>query len=415
MQTRLIEPAEIDAWVRSLNTPFLSHADDDSYQHWRLHLEPERTWAALDGGSIVGTCCVLSRDVTLPGPDGGPSPTIPMTAVSGVGVHPTHRRQGILRQMMGAMLRDGVARGEPLAGLIASEAVIYGRFGFGWATSTVDLSLPKRTARLTGPIPESALVLCDAEEAAKRLPPLFDRLRRNRPGQVDRNEAVWSEAFRSPSRPRTKTSNRFYAIGENGYTSYRAGTNWGTPAEPRALYVDDLFGATEADEAALWHYLLGVDLIDTIVAGRPLDEPLRWRLADPRGLAVTGLRDVLWTRVLDVPDALTARRYRIEGRLVLQVEPAPDWPGEGDPGADPAAGRFVLEAGPDGSSCRAARSADATELRLGVAELSAALLGGQDLYSRSWAGRVSELVPGALARADALFGANPLPFTTTGF
>jgi predicted acetyltransferase len=414
-EVRTIEAGEIDAWVRALHMPFLAQADDDSYLHWRAHIEPERTWVAVDGDRFIGTSCVFSRNLTLPGLEGEPAPVVPMTAVSGVGVHPTHHRRGLLRQMMGRMLTDGLERGEPVAGLIASEATIYGRFGFGWATSTLELTLPRRTSRLRTPAPDLDLVLCDPEEAEKRIPPLFDRLRRMRAGQVDRNDAYWSEIWKDPKARRGGASKRFFLIGEDGYIAYRGKNNWNA-SEPNLLRVDDLFGASADIEAGLWQYLLGVDLVDTIIAGRPLDEPIRWRLEDPRSLAVTGLRDFLWIRVLDVPGALTARRYRTEGTLVLEVEPAPTWTDrEGRPAADPAAGRWVLEVSPFGSSCRAARSGEATELRLGVAELGAALLGGQDLASRAAASRVTELVPGALARADAVFGCRPAPFSSTGF
>jgi predicted acetyltransferase len=180
--------------------------------------------------------------------------------------------------------------------------------------------------------------------------------------------------------------------------------------------VDDLFGATPEIEAGLWQYLLSVDLSDSIVASRPLDEPIRWRLEDPRSLAVSGLNDFLWIRVLDVAGALNARRYQTDGQLVFEVDPAPVWPdSDGQSGPDPAAGRWVLEAGPSGSSCRRARASESAELRLGAAELGAALLGGQDLRSRSFAGRVTELKAGALVRADSLLGTRPLPFSSTGF
>ncbi len=414
-EVRAIEPDEIDAWVRALNMPFLSQADEDNYRHWRAHIEPERTWVAADGDRFVGTSCIFSRDVTLPGLAGEPAPVVPMSAVSAVGVHPTHHRQGILRQMMGRMLTDGIERGEPIAGLLSSEAAIYGRFGFGWATSTVDLTIPRRTNRLRERVPDIDVVLCDGEEASKRIPSLFDRLRRTRPGQVDRNDAHWSGIWEDPRARRGGASKRFFVIGEDGYVSYRGKNSWDS-AEPSFLRVDDLFGATAEFEAGLWQYLLDVDLVDTITASRPVDEPIRWRLEDPRALAVTAVRDFLWIRILDVPAALTARRYRREHKLVLEVEAAPTWTEKsGHAGADPAAGRWVLEAGPDGSACRAARSDEAAELRLGVAELGAALLGGQDLASRAAAGRAEELTPGALERADALFGSRPAPFTSTGF
>ncbi len=414
-EVRKIDASEVEAWIHALHMPFLGQADEESYRRWPRHLEPDRTWVALEGDRFVGTSCVFSRDVTLPGADGEPAPAVPFSAISGVGVHSTHHRRGLLRQMMGRMLHDGLERGEAIAGLIASEATIYGRFGFGWATTTHDLTLPRRTSRLRAPVPELDLVLCGADEASKTVPALFDRLRRARPGQVNRNDAWWGEAWEDPRSSRGGLSKRFYVIDADGYVTYRAKNSW-NPAEANVLQVNDLFGATPDVEAGLWQHLLGVDLVDTITAARPVDESLRWRLEDPRALSVTGARDMLWIRVLDVPAALTARRYRLPGRLVLEVEAAPTWTDkEGRPGADPAQGRWVLDAGPDGSTCRPATRAEPTELRLGVAELGGVLLGGQDLASRARAGLVSELVPGALERADALFGCRPAPFSSTGF
>jgi hypothetical protein len=125
---------------------------------------------------------------------------------------------------------------------------------------------------------------------------------------------------------------------------------------------------------------------------------------------------MLWIRVLDVPTALTARRYRTEGRLVLEVDAAPAWVDQhGEARPDPAAGTWVLEVGAAGSSCRSARADERPEFRLGVSELGAALLGGQDLRSRASAARVVEFVPGALERADAIFATTPAPFSSTGF
>jgi len=416
VEIRPIGPDEVDPWIRSLHVPFLAKADDDHVAYWVDHLEIGRTWAAVDAGRFVGTSCVFTRNVTLPGVPGGPAPTVPLTAVSGVGVHTTHRRLGILSRMMGTMMGDAIDRGEPIAGLLASEAAIYGQFGFGWATSTVELSLPRRTTRLNHDAPALDLVLCDAKEAGSRLPKLFDRFRLQRAGEVDRNPAHWKNVFADPkSRRPAGTSERFFAVCDDGYVAYRASNNWDS-GDPTVLHLEELFGVSPDAEAALWQYLLNVDLVDTIVADRPVDEPIRWRLADPRSLAVTGLKDRLWIRVLDVPAALTARRYRTEGRLVLEVDAAAASVEQHDEGRpDPAAGNWVLDVGPDGSSCRPARADERPELRLGVAELGAALLGGQDLRSRASAARVAELVPGALERADTIFATTPAPFSSTGF
>ena len=59
-----------------------------------------------------------------------PGATVPAAGVTIVTVHPTHRRRGILSTMMDRQLADLHERGEPIAVLRASEAAIYGRFGY---------------------------------------------------------------------------------------------------------------------------------------------------------------------------------------------------------------------------------------------------------------------------------------------
>ncbi len=415
VDVRLINPGEDEAWVRSVSIPFLEPATPEAYEHWRPHLEASRTWVAVDDDRFVGNCCVFTRDVTLPGPAGEPARTAPMAAISGVGVHPTHRRRGILRRLMGVMLADARQRGEPLAGLVASEGGIYGRFGFGCATAAAQVTIPTRGTSFLRPAPDLDLRMCDTEDAAKVLPDLFDRLRRTHPGEVSRNDAYWSDYWADRPRIRHGATARFYVVAEDGFAAWRISDGWPAPGPP-ALIVDDLAGATSEIEAGLWRFLLDVDLVDEVVAYVPVDDPLRWRLSDPRSFRVTKIRDFLWVAVLDVAAALTARGYRRADRLVLDVLPADAAVGpNGEDSTDPAAGRWVLEAGPDGSACRAARPGEAADLRLGAAELGQVLLGGVEPSVLAAAGRMAELKPGALDRADALFASHPRPFSQTGF
>ena len=51
----------------------------------------------------------------------------------------------------------------------------------------------------------------------------------------------------------------------------------------------------------------------------PVDEPLRWMLADPRRMFTKGMHDFLWVRLLDIPAAMAARRYQVEDSLVVEV------------------------------------------------------------------------------------------------
>ena len=165
-------------------------------------------------------------------------------------------------------------------------------------------------------------------------------------------------------------------------------------------------------EAALWRFVLDLDLAGEVYARRrPVDEPLRWRLSDPRQLQFTGVTDRLHVRILDVPAALEARGYLGSGRVVLDVLAPPVDEGA----ADPAPGRWVLEVGPDGASCRPARRDEDAELRLDVTALGSLYLGAFPASLLAAAGRVGELIPGSLAVADALLTTRPAPLTATGF
>jgi predicted acetyltransferase len=170
----------------------------------------------------------------------------------------------------------------------------------------------------------------------------------------------------------------------------------------------DWFEASSADAyAALWMLLADLDLTKRLVAAkRPVDEPLRWQLADPRALRVTRTADDLWIRLVDVGGALAARTYQVPGSLVLEVT---------DSFCRWNTGRWQLDGGPDGASCSRA-AADATaELALDAATLGSLYLGGTSPGPLARAGLIHELVPGALNRATAMLAQPDAPFNPLGF
>jgi predicted acetyltransferase len=113
--------------------------------------------------------------------------------------------------------------------------------------------------------------------------------------------------------------------------------------------------------------------------------------------------DHVWLRVLDVPAALTARRYTTAGSVVLEV-------------VDPlgyAAGRFALEGGPEGASCVAT---DATpDLVVPVGALGAAYVGGTSWSRLAAAGWVDEAHDDAVATASAMFTSARAPWCAMTF
>jgi predicted acetyltransferase len=243
------------------------------------------------------------------------------------------------------------------------------------------------------------------------VPPLYDRYRRGQPGELSRPQEWWDVYARDPEWTRQGASRHYDVVYESapdrvdGWVSYRVEARWPHGLAANVIKVRMLVGLTPEADAALWRYLLDMDLAGTIkLHDRPLDDPIRWRLADPRRLRVTDVSDQLWVRLLDLRGALAARRYAVEDTLVLEVSDAMRPRNQG---------RFRLEGGPDGAAC------DPTtvepDLALGVADLGAAYLGGVSLAALSRAERVAELTPGALLRADRMFAAAPPPICTTHF
>jgi predicted acetyltransferase len=370
--------------------------------------EYERSIGAFDGDRLVGTGGAYSMQLTLPG-----LTTIPIGGLTAIAVLPTHRRRGILRSMIAYHFEEVERRGEMVSALGASESVIYGRFGYGPATTAAEYEIDPRRGQFLAAVPpgRGRLRLLEPEETAKIVPPFYDRYRRGQPGELDRPQAWWDVYARDPEWTRHGASRHFDVVYESGpgrvdgWVSYRVESGWPHGLAANVIKVRMLVGLTPEADAALWRYLLDMDLAGTIkLHDRPLDDPIRWRLADPRRLRVTDVSDGLWVRLLDLRGALAARRYAVEDTLVLEVSDALR------PGNQ---GRFRLQGGPDGAACDPTTAEP--DLALDVAVLGTAYLGGASLASLARAQRVAELTPGALLRADRMFAASPPPACTTHF
>jgi predicted acetyltransferase len=417
VEVRKLRPGEEQVFVESVGVPFLSPTTGDpenfaQEQDRIARTETDRAWVAEEAGRLVGNSCIHTMDLSLPAAPGRPCPLTPMAGISAVGVHPTHRRRGLLRQLMAAMLEDARSRGESVAGLIASESSIYGRFGFGLATDMAELTIDSRQSTFSTPAPEVRVQLLDRDEAAKVLPDLYDRHRRTRPGEVSRSAPVWKEIFADHPNDRGGATGLFFAACDKGYVAYRAHHANILRADLARVVVDELRGTDPETEAALWRFVLDLDLVGQVtVKRRPLDEPVRWRLADPRQLQVAAVEDRLYIRILDVPKALAARRYRRAGRVVLDLMA----PSVDEGATDPALGRWVLEADTTGAECRRARPGEDADVLMEVTDLGSLYLGGFAASLLAGAGRIEEFTPGSVEALDSLFGTWPSPLTGTGF
>lgn len=408
LELRDITDEEFPAFSRLTEGAFGHQPSDQEIADWAALTEGEHKWGVFDDGEIVATGGAFAFDLTLPG-----GATLPVGGLTAIGVRTTHRRRGILTSMMDLHLDEVARRGQPISVLTASESVIYGRFGYGSAGDISRWELPTRGTTLAFPSQvEGRLRQIDKEQAAELFPVVYDAHRAVTPGALSRKQAFWEHWLLDRDDWRNGASARFYVVHETsagapaGYAAYRIKPSWGDHGIPAStLIANEVMSADHEVEAALWQHLLSVDLVATIRAvDRPVVEPLRWRLADPRRLQVQHVGDHLWVRLLDIGAALAARSYLVDDALVLELT---------DPFRPVNSGRWRLEAGPGGATCE--RTDDPADLALGVADLSAAYLGGVRFSTLAAAGRVEERTPGALARADVLFSWTSNPWCATHF
>ncbi|MER5933779.1 GNAT family N-acetyltransferase [Streptomyces sp. NPDC002054] len=397
---RPVTESELAAWLRTVQTAFLSSplvTDGDVAQRIKYN-DLNRMVGAFDSdtGGCVATFRTFAQELTVPG-----GAVLPANAVSAVSVLPTHRRRGLLTRMMTADLAAAKERGDVLATLIAAEYPIYGRYGFGPATSTAEWEIDVARTGLdrSRPVPDDGgrIDLVDAAAARRTGPELHERLRAATPGVVDRDERWWSLATGLEALDSRPYKEKYFAVyrsadGEaQGYAAYRADDHWTDAKVPlNTVHVTDLLAVTPQAERALWHFLCSIDWVLKVRTGyRPPDDLLPQFLPDPRAARTVTAVDMLWVRLLDVVRALGARTYEVPGRLVLEVE-------------DPqglAAGRYLLDAG--AGTC-GTTDAD-PDLVLGIGALGALYLGDGSAARLAALGLVRELRPGAVALADAVF------------
>ncbi|MET9525856.1 GNAT family N-acetyltransferase [Streptomyces coeruleorubidus] len=404
MEIRSTTDKDLDVFVDTVHAAFgrFPETPVEGGGLWWSALEMDRCLLALTAdGRPVGTAAEHPFELTLPG-----EAIVPVAGVTAVGVLPSHRRQGVLSTMMRHQLTALRARGDFLSVLLASEAPIYGRFGYGPATYTQRLTVPRRQAALAVPRARTAagapaagsdndsVEVLRRAECGEILEEVYDRYRRAQPGALSRPHRWW--ALRA-GQPPISPEPRYVAVHRDadgvpdGYASYSIG-------ESNTLTVDETIATDDAVFTALARFVLGHDLVSQVVFKHvPPEHPLRWQLADFRAGQVSDAMDWLWVRLLDIPQALTARGWFTDGELVLDV----DDPFLGEHG------RYLLTVREGKADC--IPTDREPDLSLDVRDLGSVYLGGTAPSTLVRAGHIRAHHQSAATLADALFRADRPP------
>ena len=360
--------------------------------------------SAWDGDRCVAHAGGYRFDTLVPG-----GAWLPTSGVTRVGVLSTHRRRGLLREMLSRLLIEAAERGQVLASLRASETRIYQRFGFGLAGRSAEATITPRDALpITGVATGGTMRLLRPDEILPTVIEVYDRAAR-RPGVLKRPEWMWRRYLEKAIEPGGDAE--YVAVHtsadgvDDGWVHYSA--KWvearSTPLRG-AGEVYDLWGVTPAVELALWDYLCNVDLVDEWYADeRPVDDVIQFAVADTRAYRTKWLFDEQWLRLLDVDAALTARQFAdVDGALAIRVD---------DPLLTDNTGVWSV------SASGAKRLGDEAEadLVVDVGQLSAAYLGGTPWSALAAVGRLDVHNPAAVTLADALFAVPEAPYCCSHF
>ena len=353
--------------------------DDDFADLIKSTLPPERTLAAFEDDEIVGTFGGYDLDLTVPGGH------VPMEGTTVVTVFPTHRRMGLMNEMMRLHLDNAVANGYPVAGLWASSSNIYDRYGYGIATCSATVTMQGRDVVFRDGVEIDRARRISIATAHDELPSIFDRVVLETPGMFARSEEWWKAEVLVDAAwtKRGKTSKRVVVHdgqdGPDGYAIYRQKDGESDDGHAAGtVHVLEVIAATDRAHASLWSYLTNVDGCPEIRAwNSALDDPLAMKIVEPRRIKHAAHFDALWILVLDVVAALEARTYEQDGTIRFNVENA---------FRDDVEGTYELTVTDGVGACT--RIEGDADVSLNVDVLGAMYLGGADAFAYAAADRI---------------------------
>ena len=363
--------------------------------------------AMWDGESCVGHVNMFRFDTTVPG-----GARLATAGLTGVGVLPTATRQGVLTKLMHRSLSDARDRGQVLSSLRASEAPIYGRFGYGLAGDQVAAVISREGAQpFRHPVAPGSMRLLLGDEPKKTVPNVYQRSARRRVGTINRFDWHWTRILEDVNKESESmdAAGTFVAVHQNvdgmddGYVQYSVTWADGFGENPRGEgQIQALWGADDAVERSLWKYLFDIDLIVTWrAAARPTDDPIRRTLHDLRSYRTVQRVDEQWVRLLDVDAALAARTYGpAADSITIEIH---------DPLIAENCDSWTIDRSGVG------RTKGAPDLSIEITTLGATYLGGTSWFDLAASGEIDGVDTDTLATLDALFAVRPIPFCGTDF
>jgi len=361
----------------------------------------------ITDGPLVA--CHSSHEYRMRVPGGE---SVAASGLTWVGVHPAHRRRGILTKMIDDHFARSLARGEVVSTLYAAEPKIYQRFGYGLACPSYALKLGRGPELREVAGSDDLRVVLESADIAVHGPvvrEVFARTRR--PGHhATLPDTILEDVFLDPpawrqGRERRRIAAVYDAQGAAAFATFSRKTDWGDTGPVGTLTVLQWAAVDAASTRRLFSVLADFDLISTAhVKNIAPGDPLLHLLSDVRAVGV-GMADNLWVRILDLPGAVSGRGYDADADVVVLLTDA-------QVPANAGLWRIRIADGV-GEATRADDGAEA-QVIASIQDLSAAYLGGVTLAELADAGLVTGDA-GAIARLSAAWAGTMRPVSALNF
>jgi GNAT superfamily N-acetyltransferase len=389
-----------DRFLATDHTVWFAEVPSASAEQQLLGLPAEQRFAAdvegADPSTYPGVYGVYPMTLAVPGPDTDVH-HVPCAGLTWVGVHPDHRRRGVLTAMMRHHLEQvHETPGMHVSALHASEPAIYGRYGYGLASLEHEVTLGRGTT-LTAPHLDEVAAATTTRMGVRTDPGLPARLRRCHQSSAELGSVVGEEGYYArvcqdrPEELRDKEPGKVLFAQRDGadvgFALFRRTSKWERARPSGELSVWALVGDPAA-RLALLRRLVDFDLMGSVkIRATGVEDPMLLWVGGPRSTSDVGTYDSLWVRLVDLPAALMERSWNARCDVVVGV-------------ADRAApwneGSWRIAVNDDGVAT-VEGSTDAADVQLDVTALGAAYLGGRSLVAMHRAGLVAEHRPGAVA------------------
>ena len=277
---------------------------------------PEWTLCAFDGATMATSFSAFPFTMRANGK------AMAYAGISSVGTRPEYRRQGLLRRIMTQAFADMRERGQSVAGLWASQAGIYQRYGFSinsfkrkYQVDTADIRFNKNDRT------SLKVLRFSPEEIMSKVKDIYQEFVKDRMSYLHRSSALWmNNVFEEGEDGPVYVAAAFDGEDAKAYMAYTLRANKvENRARPQEIKILDFCWLNLSAYQSIWEYLSLHDLVGRVTwETAPQDDPAQEIFQEPRMLH-TGDGEGAWFRVVDVPAALSKRGYFAEGRAVIEV------------------------------------------------------------------------------------------------